>query len=75
MNVNKEMRRTSAWVSRRVRPGRIPRDDGPSIDYEFQVPSHWLDNLALWAKTMLVVIALSTLAGYVSMVIWVFTNG
>lgn len=74
MTIEAEIRRTNAWVSRRVKAGRIPRDDGPIIDYEFQVPRHWLDNLALWAKVMLGVITLAFLAGYASVFLWVFDN-
>lgn len=74
MNANKEIRRTNAWVRRRIKPSRMPRDEQPFADYEFQVPSAWLDNLAKWAKMMLVVITLSMIAGYASVFLWVFDN-
>lgn len=78
MNAEKDIRRSNAWLSRRIRPNHTPdhtpKDAHPITDYEFQVPSHWLDNLALWAKVMLVVITLAFLAGYASVFLWVFDN-
>jgi hypothetical protein len=52
----------------------MPRDEKPITDYEFQIPSDWLDNSALWAKYMLVIITLSMIAGYASAFLWVFDN-
>jgi len=74
MSAEKEIRRTNAWVRRRISPRRMPRDEKPITDYEFQIPSDWLDNSALWAKYMLVIITLSMIAGYASVFLWVFDN-
>jgi len=74
MNANKEIRRTNAWVRRRINSRRMPKDEQPIVDYEFQVPSDWLDNLALWAKMMLVVITVSFALGYAVAFLWVADN-
>jgi len=74
MSAEKEIRKTNAWVRRRISPRRMPRDEKPITDYEFQIPSDWLDNSALWAKYMLVIITLSMIAGYASAFLWVFDN-
>jgi hypothetical protein len=52
----------------------MPRDEKPITDYEFQVPSAWLEVMAKWAKYMLVIITLSMIAGYASVFLWVFDN-
>jgi len=74
MSAEKEIRRTNAWVRRRVRPSQLPKDEQLIVDYEFQIPSDWLDNLALWSKMMLVVITLSFVLGYAVAFLWVFDN-
>ena len=74
MSIEAEIRRTNAWVKRRINPKRLPRDEQPVHDYEFQVPQHWRENLAIWAKWMLVVITCSAAAGYISMFYWVINN-
>ena len=74
MNIEKEIRRTNAWVTRRIKPSRMPENQLPIVDYEFQVPSDWLDNLATWAKMMLVVITLAFVLGYAVAFLWVVDN-
>ena len=71
MTIEAEIRRTNAWVTRRIKPSRMPKDEQPIHDYEFQVPSDWLDNLALWAKMMLVVVTMSFALGYAVAFLWV----
>ena len=71
MTIEAEIRRTNAWVTRRIKPSRMPQDERPIADYEFQVPSDWLDNLALWAKMMLVVVTMSFALGYAVAFLWV----
>ena len=71
MTIEAEIRRTNAWVTRRIKPSRMPQDERPIADYEFQVPSVWLDNLATWAKMMLVVIPLAFALGYAVAFLWV----
>jgi len=73
MSAEKEIRRTNAWVRRRVRPSQLPKDEQLIVDYEFQIPSDWIDNLALWSKMMLVVITLS-LFGICRGFLWVVDN-
>lgn len=74
MSIEAEIRRTNAWVTRRIKPSRMPKDEQPFADYEFQVPSDWLDNLATWAKMMLVVITLAFALGYAVAFLWVVDN-
>ena len=74
MTIEQDIRRTNAWVKRRIKPSRMPRDEQAFTDYEFQVPQHWRDNLALWAKAMLVVITVCFAAGYISTFHWVINN-
>ena len=74
MTIEQDIRRTNAWVKRRIKPNRMPKDEQPIHDYEFQVPSDWLDNLALWAKIMLVVISVSFVLGYAVAFLWVVDN-
>ena len=74
MNIEKEIRRTNAWVVVRINPKRHPQNQPPIKDYEVQVPSDWLDNLATWAKMMLVVITLAFVLGYAVAFLWVVDN-
>jgi len=59
MSAEKEIRRTNAWLRRRINPKRMPKPDKPTIDYHIDIPLHWLENIASFAKFMLVVLAVS----------------
>ena len=65
MTIEQDIRRTNAWVKRRIKPNRVPQDERPIADYEFQVPQQWRETVALWAKAMLVITAASFAAGVV----------
>ncbi len=41
MSAEKEIRRTNAWLQRRVRASQVPVDARPYIDYQYQSPQLW----------------------------------
>ena len=41
MNAEKEIRRTNAWLQRRVMASKIPVDAEPYINYQHQSPQRW----------------------------------
>ena len=63
MNATKEIRRENAWIKRKVETGTPLKDEKPYIDYEFQMPEVWRDNIVTWAKVMLIVMFLAFSAG------------
>ena len=74
MSAEKEIRRTNAWLRRRINPKRMLKPDKPIIDYRIDIPLHWLENIAAFAKVMSVVLAVCLFAGYASVFIWVTDN-
>jgi hypothetical protein len=63
MNATKEIRRENAWIKRKVKADKPLRDEEPYMDYEFQLPEVWRDNIVTWAKVMLIVMFLAFSAG------------
>ena len=70
MTIDKDLRRANAAIRRRVKPTQVPPDIKIEETMEYQVPCDWIDNLAVWAKMMLVVIAVSFFSGYFVAIFW-----
>ena len=70
MTIDKELRRANAAIRRRVKPTQVPPDIKIEEAMEYQVPYDGIDNVAVWAKMMLVVIAVSFFSGYFVAIFW-----
>jgi hypothetical protein len=74
MSAEKEIRRTNAWLQRRVMASKIPADAEPYIDYEYQKPQRWRTGLVDLAVAAVVLFATGLITyGLITLNLWLAT--
>ena len=74
MSAEKEIRRTNAWLQRRVMASKIPVDAEPYIDYQYQKPQRWRTGLVDLAVAAAVLFAVGLVTyGLITLNLWLAT--
>jgi len=74
MSAEKEIRRTNAWLKRRVRASQIPIDAEPYINYQHQSPQRWRTFLVDLAVAAAVLFAVGLITyGLITLNLWLAT--
>jgi len=74
MSAEKEIRRTNAWLQRRVRASQVPVDARPYIDYQYQRPQLWR-NVLIKCSICAVILFVTGLVTYglITLNLWLAT--
>jgi hypothetical protein len=71
MNAEKEIRRTNAWLQRRVRASQIPIDAEPYINYQHQSPQRWRNVLVKLSVVAVILFAVGLVTcGLITLNLW-----
>jgi len=71
MNAEKEIRRTNAWLQRRVRASQVPVDARPYIDYQYQSPQRWRNVLVKLSVVAVILFAVGLVTcGLITLNLW-----
>jgi len=71
MSAEKEIRRTNAWLQRRVRASQVPVDARPYIDYQYQSPQRWRNVLVKLSVVAVILFAVGLVTcGLITLNLW-----